>query len=161
MLDLLRYAFIPPRAYVSIFYSVSLPHHSCIGGLDCRGERRITRKTNTFEVLTRCPATTSPHPGVRHETVKTFDRCRLVFTRRSGTSCSIRYVLTGVGGGKGRDARGRCRWSWIVHRSRTANVILVTSSLRGSGRGCPLLRASNDIYAPSKLARFSLGMGAD
>ena len=25
----------------------------------------------------------------------------------------------------------------------------------------PLLRASNDINAPSKLARFSLGMGAD
>jgi hypothetical protein len=29
------------------------------------------------------------------------------------------------------------------------------------GRGRPHVRASNDIHAPSKLARFSLGMGAD
>jgi len=29
------------------------------------------------------------------------------------------------------------------------------------GRGRPQVRASNDIHAPSKLARFSLGMGAD
>jgi hypothetical protein len=27
-------------------------------------------------------------------------------------------------------------------------------SLGGSGRGCPLLRVSNNIHAPSKLARY-------
>ena len=35
------------------------------------------------------------------------------------------------------------------------------SPVLGSGQGCPLLRASDDVHAPSKLARFSSGMGAD
>ena len=38
---------------------------------------------------------------------------------------------------------------------------LLNTSPKRSGRDCPWLRASSDINVPSKLARFSLGMGAE
>jgi len=50
----------------------------------------------------------------------------------------------------------------IVKNRGDQIVLLVFSShLQRVGPACLLLRASNDIHAPSKLARLSLGMGAD
>jgi len=48
-----------------------------------------------------------------------------------------------------------------VQQGRSENLPTPHTSQKGSGRGCPLLRASSVITVPSKLARFSLGMGAD
>ena len=93
-------------AYVSIFYSIPPHNHQRIGGLDCRGKRRVTRNPNTFEVLTLCSIRLSRLPGVRHDTVKIFNSPQLVFTQHPllKTLCSKR-----VGAGKGRDGRG---WSF-------------------------------------------------
>jgi hypothetical protein len=56
VLDLLLDAFIFHHERVNVSDSIPPHHHKLIGGLNCRGERRVTRKTNTFEVLTRCLA---------------------------------------------------------------------------------------------------------